>query len=240
MLQTSLIRKDRNFSLYLSGLLAGSLLFGIIGKSAIASNLNNLPDGDYSSNTFVLRKSGPVIIGVTTRNSLCFQGQLENGRIRQIIRGASVVLGDTSGNFYLSEAPVEINSHELSQADPSAEDLLNQCAEIFRPLVNLGINPGMSDRAIRQQLGNLNWELSSAQPRAATAALRRWVVEPNRRGVFCDQAGNFCIVTWRKGNAELSALLAVSLGADPPVVELCLIEPSAFNIPCELGNSLRM
>ena len=239
MLQTSKIRKNQRFSAYLSLLLAGTSLFGCGGESAIASNLSNLPDGDYSSNTFVLRKSGSVILGVTTRNSLCFRGKLENGQIRQIISGASasVVLGDSSGNFRLSEAPVEINSHQLSQADRAAENALNKCAEIFRPIVNLGINAGMSDRAVRQQLGNLNWELSTERPQAVPE-LREWVVEPNHRGVLCDQGANFCIVTWQKGNAELSVLLAVSIQTTP-VLELCLTDPSVFEVPCQLGNSLR-
>ncbi|MBE9118563.1 hypothetical protein IQ249_21985 [Lusitaniella coriacea LEGE 07157] len=219
----------------------------ILGTSpASATPLTSLPDGDYSDRSLTLRKSGSVVIGVRSRDSICFRGRLVNGRMATGWDGP--VFGDRSGNFrrrfWLNfDTQFPINANQLTPASQVDRTALNRCTDIFRPIVNLGINVGMADSAVQSQLRRLNWRRTSAFPNVVRGIYpehgKRWRDHWNFDGsdVTCDGGGNLCVLTWQKGDVSLSVLLAVGLATDPPVVEICVTDLQSFNTSCQFSRA---
>ncbi|MDY7013369.1 MAG: hypothetical protein SVX43_07135 [Cyanobacteriota bacterium] len=213
--------------------LAVAIALLLTGSPANATPLTSLPDGDYTNGSLTLRKSGSVVVGARSKDSICFRGRLVNGTIATGW-DAGPIFGDRSGNFrrrfeddFDSQFPITV-SH-LVPAGQAGQIALDRCTDIFRPIVNLGINVGMADRAVQQQLAKFNWQRIRTIPRAMPN-LAHWGLGED--GVPCDGGGNFCILTWRKDDTELSVLLAVGL-VTAPVAEICVTAPQSFSASCQ-------
>lgn len=207
-----------------------------------ATSLGDLPSGDYSNGSLILRKSSNIILGARSEDSICFRGQLTNGRI--FSRWDTVpVFADRSGNYrrrfqsnFDEQFPIDLSF--FRPAEETEKTALDRCTDRFRPLVNLGINIRMTDTAVLEQLAKFNWRRSYNLPIADIPSPIAWDFELFEDGVLCDKGGNYCILTWKKQEKEISIIIAVGVLVNnrPPVIEICLTDRQSFGRTCQFSD----
>ncbi len=190
-----------------------------------AQSLASFPDGDYSyvkpgndpragSDRLLFRKSGSAIVGtheLGMDSFPCFRGRAGQNDILDLTWGYQIALGFPDWQFAQKPNPnfslSGYRPRQISQRDSSA---IQGCIDVFRPLVNTGINVGMYYEAVRRQLSRQQWQF---------IADRGWP-EDSCGEAFC--AGNF-----RKGSYEMRVLTLTGRRENRIVYTICLYNKSA-------------
>lgn len=219
----------------------GAFALSLSTSIAFANPLTQLADGDYSHGEYSsevrpnisIRKSGNVVLGVMySEPYACFRGRLENGKI------TNAVFVDETGLFqYRSDLDfrLDVTGNDLRVAGQSEQQELNHCTDKFRPLVNAGVNVGMTYGAARSQLQQQGWQTVKKYP----AALDNWpsyfefshLTFPE---MLCIEY--HCVGTLSKGNQEMTFMAFPDAPISHYINEVCVIDPQRFSNHCRLTN----